>query len=126
MEVWRYDGSDDNNYDDDDDGFSRCHLELVRLRQAVFTQLKPLCPALTDVLMGQLHQYLSQKAFVFGEQTSTVLHCDIQSPPVELHEGNTELKRLIVNWIEGFLERVSFPPARPPFVRKQVEANVRI
>lgn len=36
--------------------------------------------------------YLSQKAFVFGEQTSAVLHRNIQSPPVELHEGNGELK----------------------------------
>lgn len=36
--------------------------------------------------------YLSQKAFVFGEQTSAVLHGDIQSPPVELHEGNAELE----------------------------------
>lgn len=34
--------------------------------------------------------------------------------------------RLIVNWVEVLLERVSFPPARPPFVRKQVEADVRI
>lgn len=96
---------------------------------------------------------------MFGEQTSAVLHSNIQSPPVELHEGNRELKpeqtergrarstfttqqslshieiqekseqwdsRLIVNRVEGFLERMSFPPARPPFVRQQVEADVRI
>ena len=36
--------------------------------------------------------YLSQKAFVFGEQTSAVLHRDVQSSSVELYEGNTELK----------------------------------
>jgi len=36
--------------------------------------------------------HLSKKAPVFGEQTSTVLHRNIQSPSVELHEGNTELK----------------------------------
>lgn len=35
--------------------------------------------------------YLSQKAFVFGEQTSTVLHSDIHSPSVKLHKGNTKL-----------------------------------
>lgn len=63
---------------------------------------QPLCEAFADVLVGQIHQnlmkekitvwgfmkwfirllfqtdlYLSQKAFVFGEQTSTVLHGDI-------------------------------------------------
>lgn len=80
---------------------------------------------------------------MFGEQTSAVLHRNIQSPPVELHEGNGELKpdqaqrdradsvlttrpllmssrhhqqgewdsRLVVNWVEVFLEGVSFPPA---------------
>ncbi len=36
--------------------------------------------------------YLSQKAFVFGEQTTAVLHGNIQSPSVQLHEGNRELK----------------------------------
>lgn len=34
--------------------------------------------------------------------------------------------RLVVNWVEVFLEGVSFPPAWPPFVREQVEADVRI
>lgn len=83
----------------------------MRLRRAVFTQLIPLRPALRDLIVGQIHQNLSQKAFVFGEKTSAVLHRNVQSPSVELHEGNTELKRLIINWIEGLLERVSFPPA---------------
>lgn len=95
---------------------------------------------------------------MFGEQTSAVLHSDVQSPSVELHEGNGELKpeqggatkstitaeplnnqqvieqyepkkwdsRLIVNRVQVLLERVSFPPARPPFVREQVEADVRV
>lgn len=98
----------------------------MRPRQAVFAQLKPLCPAFGDILMSQIHQNLSEKALVFGEQTSAVLHRNIQSPSVELDEGNTELERLIVNWVEGFLEGVSFPPARPPFVRKQVQTDVRI
>lgn len=34
--------------------------------------------------------------------------------------------RLVVNRVQGLLERVSFPPARPPFVREQVEADVRV
>ena len=40
----------------------------------------------------------------------------------------TELldSRLVVNWVQSFLERVSFPPARPPFVRQQVETDVRV
>lgn len=95
---------------------------------------------------------------MFGEQASAVLHSNIQSPSVELHEGNGELKpeqggatkstftaqppnnqqvieqyepkqwdsRLIVNRVQVLLERVSFPPARPPFVREQVEADVRV
>lgn len=95
---------------------------------------------------------------MFGEQTSGVLHSNVQSPSVELHEGNGELKpeqggatkstitaeplnnqqvieqyepkkwdsRLIVNRVQVLLERVSFPPARPPFVREQVEADVRV
>lgn len=90
VEVWRYDGANDS-----DEDFS----ELVRLRQAVFAQLKPLCPAFGDIIMSQIHQNLSQKAFVFGEQTSAVLHRNIQSPSVELDEGNAELKRLVVNWV---------------------------
>lgn len=36
--------------------------------------------------------HLSQQAFVFGEQASAVLHGYVQSPPVEFHEGNGELK----------------------------------
>lgn len=34
--------------------------------------------------------------------------------------------RLVVDRVQGLLERVSFPPARPPFVREQVEADVRV
>lgn len=29
---------------------------------------------------------------MFGEQTPTVLHGDVESSPVELHEGDGELK----------------------------------
>lgn len=35
---------------------------------------------------------LSQKPFVFGQDAPSVFHCYIQSPPVELHHGNAELK----------------------------------
>lgn len=45
---------------------------------------------------------------------------------MELHEGNAELKRHIVDRVEVFLDCGSFPPTRPPFVRKQVEPDVRI
>lgn len=37
-------------------------------------------------------QYFSQKAFVFGQQPSTILHRYIQSPPMKFHHGHTELK----------------------------------
>lgn len=89
---------------------------------------------------------------MFGEQTPTVLYGDVESSPVELHERDRELKaewaerwrtftpqqtpgkykserwhpRLVVNWVQVSLERVSFPPAWPPFVRKEVEADVRV
>lgn len=86
---------------------------------------------------------------MLGEQTAAVLHRNVQSSPVELHKGDGELKpegehilttqppngqraagrpysRLIVNRVQGLLERVGFPPARPPFVREQVEADVRV
>lgn len=43
-------------------------------------------------LLGPLAAYLSQEAFVFGQQTSSVLHGDVQSSPVELHEGDGELE----------------------------------
>lgn len=73
---------------------------------------------------------------MFGEQTPAVLHGDIESSPVELHEGDRELKaegaegrtftrqrtpgkhesgrrrsRLVVNRVQVPLQRVSFPPA---------------
>lgn len=41
-------------------------------------------------------------------------------------EAEPRDSRLVVDRVQGFLERVSFPPARPPFVGKQVEADVRI
>lgn len=40
----------------------------------------------------QTSAHLPQQALVFGEQASTVLHGHVQSPPVELHEGDGELK----------------------------------
>lgn len=90
---------------------SCCPLQLVRLRLAIFAQLIPLCPAFADVLRVQIQQNLPQQAFVFGEQTSTVLHGHVQSPPVELHEGDGELKRLVKDGVQVPLEGVSFPPA---------------
>ena len=36
--------------------------------------------------------YFSQKALVFGEKSASVLHRHVQSPPVKLHHGDTELK----------------------------------
>lgn len=87
---------------------------------------------------------------MFGEQASSVLHGDIQSSPVELHEGDGELKpertrtaftrqqtpgkqasalwrsRVVVNRVQVSLKCVSFPPAGPPLVRKEVEADVRV
>lgn len=76
----------------------------------------PVSPSFRYVLAAQIHQHLqdtntfvlllveasdpktththdlSQKPFVFGQEAPTVLHRDIQRPPVELHHGHAELK----------------------------------
>lgn len=101
------------------------------------------------VLVTAAWLHLSQEAFVFGEQASSVLYGHVEGPPGELHEGNRELKpgeaerlgsrgrrgdgawergrsRLVVDRVQVPLERVGFPPARPPLVGEQVEADVRI
>lgn len=73
---------------------------------------------------------------MLGEQTPAVLYGDVERSPVELHEGDRELKaegaerrtftrpqtpgksewarrrsRLVVDRVQVSLQRVSFPPA---------------
>lgn len=39
-----------------------------------------------------IRKHLSKKTFMFGEQTSTVFHCNIQTAITELDPGDRELK----------------------------------
>lgn len=91
-------------------------------------------------------QDLSQKPFVFGQEAPPVFHRYVQSPPVELHHRDAELKpahqklcygtiaplggggptagdsRLIVDGVQRPLHRGGLSLARAALVRQQVES----
>lgn len=63
---------------------------------------------------------------MFGEQPSSVLHSHVQSASVQLHDGDAELKRLVINWVEVPLEGAGFPASRPAFVWEQIQTHIRV
>lgn len=93
-------------------------------------------------------QDLSQKPFVFGQEAPSVFHRYVQSPPVELHHRDAELKparqnlcygtiaplapggggptagdsRLIVDGVQRLLHRGGLSLARAALVGQQIES----
>lgn len=104
---------------------------MMELVKASTFPRRPLClesrPPPFFTATSRVRLWSSTRETVNSNLKSTITAEPLNNQQViEQYEPKKWDSRLIVNRVQVLLERVSFPPARPPFVREQVEADVRV